>query len=247
MSASVQFANGVWTKRPENKRNLARVLMALLVFIPILRPCYSTGNLLRQGRRMQEFARAGVRVPRVVRCTEEELTTEHAGENLEVVLTGHAAVARTIVDQAGDALLDLHDRGLAHGRPFLRDMAWSSEGVVFLDLEEEPLQVMSIWTAQIRDLFLFVLSLTKAGVTDGWIISMLDRYLAERRPEFHAHLRRQWRLLTVLASPLRLVPSSWRGSDLRTLHRCLDLIGEGLQRATASQNPSTDAAKCLEL
>jgi hypothetical protein len=56
------------------------------------------------------------------------------------------------------ALADLHARGGCVNQAFARNLAWDGERIGFIDLEQDPLTVMSLEAAQARDLLLYAYS-----------------------------------------------------------------------------------------
>lgn len=83
---------------------------------------------------------------------------KHAGRTLQVVAKASAyeAIRRDVFYEAGRSLSLLHQAGLHHGRPALRDIAYDSQshGITLLDWENEKAFVKA--PAAVLDLFLFL-------------------------------------------------------------------------------------------
>jgi tRNA A-37 threonylcarbamoyl transferase component Bud32 len=128
---------------------------------PMLRATVSDGggNALRmEATRLQEFRAKGFLAPEVKAFNDEMLILTHLGPQLR-----HELDQMTNVDQrlavmkiATAELARLHNAGLAHGRPYLRDMTWDGDKIGFLDLEENPVDVMPLASAQARDVWVFL-------------------------------------------------------------------------------------------
>ncbi len=151
----------IWLKRrpPSKKTMWHRLLFALtyLIPIPIFYPTVAEDDLLAEASRLDLFARKGIAVPEVLLVTANYLVTKDSGQDLKSYLENIPPVQQQhVLEQAIQALLHLHQQGLCHGRPFLRDMTINNNQIYFLDLEEDPLKVMNLAQAQARDLWLFL-------------------------------------------------------------------------------------------
>lgn len=230
-----------WVKVPENKRNPLRLAQNLLYPIALLRPTYSTGDLRVEARRLEQFRVAGVAVPPVLVSSRKVLVTGDVGPSIEKQLKDEPTRAGELIKAAFEALLGLHMRKLVHGRPFLRDMTLSGGRVYFLDLEEDPLQVMPLSTAQVRDFLLMVFCMNRLGF--GGRGEAVQAYLRGRDARFHAHLEKQLKLLSVLTAPLCLVPSMLAGKDLRTVRGTLRDAFAGLAAVRLAQGAVVQGAQ----
>ncbi len=63
-----------------------------------------------------------------------------------------------ILNDSADALAELHEMKLTHGRPALRDICWKSGQITFIDFESKT-QHLNLEKRQIRDLLLYIHSL----------------------------------------------------------------------------------------
>ena len=178
-----------WCKRPEEARSniftsLHRVLDRILPSVMQSTNAVGGMDALRgEAKRLRVFDAAGLPVPKVLQETTEHLILTDCG----VQLRGHmransdGAEKKWLMAQALDVLVAIHQSGHAHGRPFLKDMTLSiSKELYVLDLEEDPVERMSLEDAQARDIYLFLLSCAefeddpKTGLTQ-----LLSNYLAE--------------------------------------------------------------------
>ncbi|SMX44230.1 phosphotransferase [Octadecabacter ascidiaceicola] len=178
-----------WVKRPEGARSsiftsLHRVLDR--IFPKAMQSTNAVGGmeaLHGEAARLRLFATKGLPVPTVLDETDAHLVLSDCGIQLRGHMRAISDVAERerLMEQALDVLVKIHQSGLAHGRPFLKDMTLSETGEIsVLDLEEDPVQRMPLEDAQARDIYLFLLSCAefkddpKAGLK-----RLLDSYLAD--------------------------------------------------------------------
>ena len=154
----------VWVKyRIFSKKTTWHRLQSLLarqIAIPLFSPVVANGpeSLANEALRLKLFASHGLLVPEVLGVTSEFIITNNVGIELQKYvkhLTDHAEKQRLLL-LAAQALNNLHRAGLCHGRPLLRDMTYHNDQIYFIDLEENPLDVMSLSEAQARDIWLFL-------------------------------------------------------------------------------------------
>lgn len=160
----------VWLKRrPESKKNIWHSLLHYLTYVvplPILYPTVITNgrqSLHNESRRLRLFATRNIPVPLVIDVQDDYLITADVGKSIQRHLEQSITIEdkSQLLGKALAALGALHQAGLCHGRPSLDDMTYLDEVVFFIDLEEDPLQVMSLAQAQARDLWLFFYSVAK--------------------------------------------------------------------------------------
>lgn len=155
----------LWVKQavPPKARiwHVLQKIIAACIPNPIVRVTVSDGggNALRmEATRLQEFRVKGFHVPEVKEFNDEMLILTHLGPQLREALDQmtDAEARLEVMKNATRELARLHRAGLAHGRPYLRDMTWDGAQVGFLDLEENPVEVMPLASAQARDVWVFL-------------------------------------------------------------------------------------------
>jgi tRNA A-37 threonylcarbamoyl transferase component Bud32 len=151
-------------QRPPRSRFRFGLMSALARWTrqPLLRPVPAPGGAMAQAtevRRLGALIDSGVRVPRVLHQAPDFLVLSHEdGVALSSLLTDTPPVAMSAFRQGLDALAEVHARGQYLSQAFARNMLLSPEGVVFLDFEDDPLEVMSLTDAQARDWLAYLLS-----------------------------------------------------------------------------------------
>lgn len=118
-------------------------------------------SLLSEANRLKRFAAASIPVPEVLDVATDHIVLSDCGSQLRTVLTGitNQKEQRAVLERAVANLAALHAAGLVHGRPHLKDMTLGEDGQIYLlDLEEDPLRVMTLSDAQMRDVWLLLAS-----------------------------------------------------------------------------------------
>ncbi len=88
----------------------------------------------REKSLLTAFLARGAAVPKVLTQDEKRIVLADHGRPLHrFLIEGEAA--QQGLHSAGQTLAELHRKGLAHGRPSLRDLCWDGARVTFLDLE----------------------------------------------------------------------------------------------------------------
>lgn len=101
-------------------------------------------------------ARAVDSAPEIVALTDRYMVLRDSGSNVKDWLTSGIGEKEKchILQKAGEALARLHEAGLYHGRPALRDTTWNGKRIVFLDWENKTLY-RDLPHRQIMDVILF--------------------------------------------------------------------------------------------
>ncbi len=186
-------AQPAWIKRPEPARvGLFVPLHRLLcIFLPTaLQPTNSVGGMIglrQEASRLQVFHAAGLPVPKVLHVGEDRVILSDCGKSLRVYLQ-NTADQKTISDlviQALDLLLKIHNAGLAHGRPHLKDYLIEPDTgtLSILDLEEDPGQTMSLADAQARDFWLFLGSVCEFHESPETVLQALKEQYFQGAPD----------------------------------------------------------------
>lgn len=152
--------------------------LARVVRHPLLRPVPAPGGAAAQAtevRRLQALARSGVPVPAVLHQAPDFIVLSHVdGVLLSALLTDTPEVALPAFERGLRGLAQVHAAGQYLSQAFARNMLLSDPGVVYLDFEDDPLEVMSLADAQARDWLTYFLSalwcvnVPRAQVLQAW-------------------------------------------------------------------------------
>ncbi|WMJ69473.1 serine/threonine protein phosphatase [Stenotrophomonas sp. 24(2023)] len=215
MAEPLHLADGrVWLKQHDGLRR--RVLLGTLgltaraLRVPCLRPPPRLSALQARDvelRRLLELAERGIPVPRVLGHSDSALLLEDGGPSLAHCLRNaddHKAEA--LLRQAARQLLRAHRAGCCIGQPVARNITVAQDGQLrFIDLEDDPLQVMDLAQAQARDWLLFISgSIRHAPLPVGAYVAVIGHCLRQATPEVQQQLREAVSRLRYLPALCRL-------------------------------------------
>ncbi|RYX91115.1 MAG: hypothetical protein EOO28_26980 [Comamonadaceae bacterium] len=110
-------------------------------------------------RRLGELIEAGLAVPRVIHVEDEFFVREFLeGDELARLLEQQTPDAATLWEQGLRTIQAFHRRGQYFSQAFARNFIVTARGIVAIDFEEDPLDVMSLPEAQARDWLLYLQS-----------------------------------------------------------------------------------------
>ncbi|MCC4832404.1 phosphotransferase [Shewanella sp. 10N.7] len=180
----------------------------------------SAKALIKETQVLKQLDAEGAPVPKVVANGEGYLVIEDAGRTVRDWLDNNDIAAteqQNILNDSSQALADLHQMQLAHGRPALRDISWRSGEVKFIDFEANQ-QKGSVVEQQIRDLLVYIHSLYRyLGADSERISKTITAYrqaggeaIWQKSKDFLA----SWQWLYYFASPIKNVG----GKDLKPVY-----------------------------
>lgn len=135
-------------------------LAARKLSLPSLRPPAHWGGeraCAIEKRRIEALAACGALVPEVLGQGANALLIGDIGTTLKTLLheSGPDAQAQ-LIDRSARALGQVHARGGYIGQPYARNLTVAEDGRIgFIDLEEDPLESMTLAQAQVRDWLIF--------------------------------------------------------------------------------------------
>lgn len=110
-------------------------------------------------RRLHELHAAGLPVPRVLHVEEEFFVREFLhGEELARLLERQTPDVLPLWTQGLRTIQSFHQRSQYFSQAFARNFIVTERGIVAIDFEEDPLDVMSLAEAQARDWLLYLQS-----------------------------------------------------------------------------------------
>lgn len=160
---------------------------------PILKAIPLHGGAASQAvevRRLTALYETGARVPQVLHVDEEFFVMEFfEGTNLAQVLAGNPPNALWMWETGLQRLLTTHSSGQYLSQAQARNFIVTRQGLVAIDFEDDPLEVMNLAEAQAHDWLVYLLS--TAWLLPGKRADMLPvwrRFVPEGSP--HAALLR---------------------------------------------------------
>jgi hypothetical protein len=147
--------------------------------------------------RLQALHKAGARVPKVLHVAPDHFVMQWLGaEHLGTLLQGHHPAAVALWREAGDALVQLHAHGQYLSQGFARNLIVDTLSqpprlAGAIDFEDDPLEVMNLPDAQVRDWLAFLQStLWTLPLTEPQIDTHIDRWMALERADVCAQFHR---------------------------------------------------------
>ncbi len=151
-----QYADQGRRKRMAVLRWIARRLGANALLAPIpLTPIDACATELAMITRLKGL---GVLVPEVLEAGETHLVLSDVGVLFSAEFSKRKSLEQRseLLQQGFEALNDLHRRGGYLSQAFARNLTVLDGRIGFIDLEEDPLKVMSLHAAQARDIIFYV-------------------------------------------------------------------------------------------
>lgn len=159
-----------WIKRATPSKHTiwhkAQKLISVCMRNPLFNVTATTGGaqaLAAETNRINIFKQNGILTPNILAQTDDMLILSSIGTDLPTVINNTPDINDRIalMKNAATALAGLHNQGIVHSRPYIRDMTWNGTQIGFLDLEEDSSAVMPFPAAQSRDIWLFLCSIAR--------------------------------------------------------------------------------------
>ncbi|HPP98409.1 MAG TPA: hypothetical protein PK853_10190 [Ottowia sp.] len=195
------------TRHPARYRLLNR--LARWLGLPFLKAAPLAGGAQAQQTevaRLRALRRAGAPVPEVLHVGADHFVMQWLGRAHlgDVLQAGHPRAA-ALWREAGDALLRLHQADQYLSQGFARNMIVTDDADAaprlagLIDFEDDPLQVMSLHEAQVRDWLAFLHStLWTLPLPPTEVDACLDAWLAAESPAVRAGFAQACRRLAWL-------------------------------------------------
>lgn len=168
---------------------------------------------------LTQLAKKGAPVPELVASGEGFLVVADVGMPINAWLNAEIDEAEKlkILQDSATGLAQLHLKGLAHGRPALRDICWQAGNVSFIDFEANQ-QDSDMHRQQIRDLLVYIHSLYRyIGPHPEIVDPVIAAYRAaggESLWQASKQEMEKWQWLNYLIAPLKSIG----GKDLRPVY-----------------------------
>jgi len=196
---SPEGSREVWAKFvTADKRTIwhrCQRLVSGVTRMPIMRPTVSPGGSaahLAEVTRLRKIRTAGFNVPEVLAVDDCVMVLSDMGPTMRTLLKAYQksptpekdfAEIQRMLFSATEMLCEFHAAGFIHGRPHVKDFTWKDGQVGFLDLEEDPTQVMSWHEARARDVWMFLVAvaghLSQPKQRDELLAKMLEEFLRQ--------------------------------------------------------------------
>ncbi|NGN42030.1 serine/threonine protein phosphatase [Mesorhizobium sp. CGMCC 1.15528] len=188
------------------------------------------GKAARELRKIKAFRGAGFRAPEVFYQRGDVLALSDMGETMQTQMRhlrkiGDVTAHDELLVHAAEALGQVHEAGLCHGRPHPRDFVVDDDGRFgFLDFEEEPEATMPLADAQARDVWLLFFQITYRARQPETATRALKAYKASApKPTLEA-LARLLHFFRVFIPLGRVAAKFHLGGDLERFMRAMDFF-----------------------
>jgi tRNA A-37 threonylcarbamoyl transferase component Bud32 len=158
-----------WIKRARNTgSNLLHHIAYKITKNPILIPAeYKSAHeaLQFESSKLKKLHELSIPVPRVVLVTEDYFVIEDCGPTVNTLLRNNSVSnPNELIQKALDALAALHNQNEYHGGSQIKNLTYQNETVFFIDFEESFPPEAKLDELQFRDLFLFLISISRAKI-----------------------------------------------------------------------------------
>ena len=166
----------------------------------------------------------GAPVPKLCGFGDDYLVLEDAGLTLNIWLNDETlswAEKSHILHSAIETLINLHQQGIIHGRPAIRDIAWKEGKITFMDFESHSKSHNEHWLIT-RDMLAFLDSLCRVKSLDDEKLNDLFDYYKSHCPitywdDMLSYVRR-FRWLYYLLLPFKPIART----DLLAIYRLFE-------------------------
>ncbi|MCC8166246.1 MAG: hypothetical protein LIQ31_08870 [Planctomycetes bacterium] len=221
----------VWVKKRRPDKNplgwwAQKLLYAMTGNILLMPPDRPTGdNVTFEVSMLRKVSAHGVNVPEVLHVTDTYFVLREVGVSLENYLRDNGPTALNMIPQAAVALKDLHDRGLAHGGTQIKNLTVNDGVIYFIDFEENiPEKHLRLF--QVRDVFLFLLSLERTGFNPD-IPALCRAYDPNGGEALLDQIRRAVRQFGLVRLANWRLLSRFSMKDIRNMCRFVDKVESG--------------------
>ncbi len=196
-----------WVKRPQAIQpsfwHKIQKIINLILPLEIVKATIAqdaSSSLAHEIKQLKTLEKKQISVPKLITQADDWVCMSNAGPTLHELLEKGKCSEKHLL-KAAETLANFHEKGLYHGRAKLNDLTLiNKDEIGFIDFEENPLSVMSLESAQNRDLYLFISSLCRWNQKTAE--EALKTYL-NIRCEKHSYYTLR-RLLTLL-KPIKLL------------------------------------------
>ena len=179
-----------WLKKAAPARGLFRYhalnIFSRLMRLPLLKAVPQPGGnqaITNEVMRLQALKSKGIQVPTLLAHGDNWLLIADAGQSIVRTMklsTTAQSTRQQLFKSCLTAIRALHDQQQYLSQGFIRNMLIdkASDQVVFIDFEDDPLQVMTLAEAQARDVLLLINSTARFFINDqNWFEQAITEFL----------------------------------------------------------------------
>ncbi|MGQ0287443.1 RIO1 family regulatory kinase/ATPase domain-containing protein [Pasteurellaceae bacterium 22721_9_1] len=180
----------------------------------------------KEVERLTELQQQNAPIPHIYVLSRHLVVMEDCGPPVSHWLSQSAVdfgQKQQILTDSANALIQLHEQNIIHGRPYLKDILWKNGQVRFIDFEVKPSSQNLRWN-KIRDTILFLYGICRDGdIAKEQIQATLHYYAANGEADIWDHAINkinQLSLFYYLLLPFKKIA----GGDLRAFYSLIENI-----------------------
>lgn len=223
----------VWIKLPAmGEANFWHIVLKLLFKItknPLLAPTVVTNpkeSLKHEAQKLKHLDSLGVKVPKVLAQSDEFIVLSDCGTPLSLLINRENISfneKKEVLHKLSTTLANMHNLGIYHSRPALRDIAYKDGEVYFMDFEENLEGILSTKDAITRDGLIYIHSIYRKVKNNDLIQYALSTYIKHLDKNIVSNLQSEVAKYKFLHFLLKNI-EKFAGKDAKALLHTLNFI-----------------------
>ncbi len=231
--STVYNGEKVWIKLPAmGESNFWHIVLKLLFKItknPLLAPTVVTNpkeSLKHEAKKLKQLDGLGINVPKVLAQSDDFIVLRDCGTPLSLLINNDTVSLiekKEILRKLSTTLANMHNLGIYHSRPALRDIAYKDGEVYFMDFEENLEGILSTQDAITRDGLIYIHSIYRKVRNNDLIRYALSTYIKHLNKNIVSNLQvevRKYKFLHFLLENIE----KFAGKDAKALLHTINFI-----------------------
>ena len=231
--STVYNGEKVWIKLPAmGEANFWHIVLKLLYKItknPLFAPTVVTNpkeSLKYEAQKLQQLANIGINVPKVLAQSEDFIVLSDCGTPLSLLINSDKislVEKKEILHKLSITLANMHNIGIYHSRPALRDITYKEGQVYFMDFEENLENILSQKDAITRDGLIYIHSIYRKVRNQDLVNHALSIYISHLSIDLLSNLKTEVEKYKFLYFILEKI-EKFAGKDAKALLHTLHFI-----------------------
>lgn len=223
----------VWVKLPAmGEANFWHIVLKILYKItknPLLAPTVVTDpkeSLKYEAQKLQQLANTGINVPQVLAQSDDFIVLSDCGTPLSLLINSDKislVEKKEILQKLSITLANMHNMGIYHSRPALRDITHKDGEVYFMDFEENLENILSQKDAITRDGLIYIHSIYRKVKNNDFVQYTISIYLQNLNQDIISNLQTEAKKYKFLHFLLKNI-EKFAGKDAKALLKTLNFI-----------------------
>jgi tRNA A-37 threonylcarbamoyl transferase component Bud32 len=223
----------VWVKLPAmGEANFWHIVLKLFFKItknPLFAPTVVTNpkeSLKYEAQKLQQLANTGINVPKVLAQSDDFIVLSDCGTPLSLLINSDKISfieKKEILGQLSTTLANMHNIGIYHSRPALRDITYKEGQVYFMDFEENLENILSQKDAITRDGLIYIHSIYRKVRNQDLVSHALSTYIKNLKKDLLINLQsevKKYKFLHLLLENIE----KFAGKDAKALLHTINFI-----------------------